>query len=95
MLGRWAAIAILSYAAFGQQLQVGKFLVATPKSRDPELAKSVILVVHYSDEGVIGLMINRPSGSKYVGGPIPLGVRTLLRSPTFRKGPITFSVIFT
>lgn len=86
MLLRWAALALLTHAAICQQLQVGKFLVATPKSHDPELAKSVVLLVHYGDEGAIGLMINRPSGAKFVGGPIPLGVRTLFRSRSSPDG---------
>jgi putative transcriptional regulator len=83
---RWAAIAILTQAAFCQQLQVGKLLVATPKSHDSELAQSVILLVHYGEEGVIGLMINRRTGSTFVGGPIPLGVRTVFRSRAVPEG---------
>ena len=77
--------------AVGQQIELpnaagltGKLLVATNKSHDPELGRTVILLIHDDANGAIGLVLNRPvAGSKppmWSGGPIPLEVRTLLRS---------------
>jgi putative transcriptional regulator len=92
---QFAAIAILIQTALCQQM--GQFLVATSKSHDPDLAQTVILLVHYDDkDGAIGLIVNRRtdvpisrvfpelkrSDPMYFGGPIRLGVRALLRSRT-------------
>lgn len=59
----------------------GQILVATVKSHDPDLARSVILLVHCDRDGAIGLILNHPNGKAYDGGPVTLGVRTLFRSP--------------
>jgi len=40
-------------------LGVGKLLVASRDLADPIFAKTVILLVHYDAEGVLGLMLNR------------------------------------
>jgi putative transcriptional regulator len=58
----------------------GEILIATAKSHDPVLARSVILLIHCDGDGAMGLMVNRPNGKAYEGGPIELGVRTLQRS---------------
>ena len=72
---------LLLALALLQPPTVGQILVATQKSRDPDLAKSVVLVIHSDSDGVIGLILNRPRGnSACFGGPIPLGQRTLVAS---------------
>lgn len=38
----------------------GKFLVASRDLRDPNFAKTVVLLVDYSDQGALGVIINRP-----------------------------------
>jgi putative transcriptional regulator len=37
----------------------GKLLVASRDLRDPNFAETVVLLVHYDDDGVIGLVLNR------------------------------------
>jgi putative transcriptional regulator len=83
------ALALLAFAQIGvaqvkspPQPGIGKLLVATPKSHDPDLAQSVVLLIQRTPEGAIGLILNRPRKDLYFGGPIPLGVRTLVRSRT-------------
>jgi putative transcriptional regulator len=83
------ALALLAFAQIGvaqvkssPQPSTGKLLVATPKSHDPDLAQSVVLLIQRTPEGAIGLILNRPRKDLYFGGPIPLGVRTLVRSRT-------------
>jgi putative transcriptional regulator len=62
-------------------LAVGQILVATEKSRDAELAQTVVLVIHSDADGVMGLILNRPRGkAMYFGGPIPMGTRALVRT---------------
>jgi len=64
----------------------GQILVATAKSRDPDLARSVILLIEYGSGGAIGLMLNRPNGKAFDGGPVALGVRTLVRARNKPEG---------
>jgi putative transcriptional regulator len=86
---RLPAIVILVQIGLAQQIEVpsakgplaGALLIATRKSHDADLKQSVIVVVHNGPEGVIGLILNHPvSGSAYFGGPIPIGVRSLVKS---------------
>jgi putative AlgH/UPF0301 family transcriptional regulator len=42
-----------------KDLGAGKLLVASRDLHDPNFAKTVILLVHYDDEGVVGLVLNR------------------------------------
>jgi putative transcriptional regulator len=42
-------------------LGVGKLLVANPELPDPNFAKTVILLVQYDADGVVGLILNRRS----------------------------------
>jgi putative transcriptional regulator len=39
----------------------GRLLVATPALLDPNFARSVVLLLDHNDEGVVGLVLNRPS----------------------------------
>ena len=39
----------------------GRFLVASRYLRDPNFARSVVLMIHHSQEGAMGVVINRPS----------------------------------
>src|SRR5579863_4338266 len=62
---------------------VGGILVATEKSHDPDLAESVVVLIHSDRDGAMGLILNHPQGkSIYFGGPIALGARALFRSRT-------------
>jgi putative transcriptional regulator len=82
-------LALLAFAQIGiaqikstSQPRTGNLLVATRKSHDPDLAQSVVLLIHQGPEGAIGLILNQARKDLYFGGPIPLGVRTLVRSRT-------------
>ena len=44
-----------------KDLGVAKLLVASRDLGDPNFAESVVLLVHYDDEGVLGLILNRRS----------------------------------
>jgi putative transcriptional regulator len=39
----------------------GHFLVASRHLRDPNFAKSVVLMIQHDDEGAVGVVINRPA----------------------------------
>lgn len=94
----WRALILIVCAcitAVAQNLAAGKLLVASRKSHDPDLARTVILLVHYDQQGAIGLILNRPSKVPlsdvmpelknasvpvFSGGPVTIGVRALLKS---------------
>ena len=44
-----------------EDLGAGKFLVASRDLPDPNFAKTVVLLVQYDDDGVVGLIVNRRS----------------------------------
>jgi putative transcriptional regulator len=48
----------------GSRLSAGKFLVAAENMTDPRFRESVILICRYDSNGVMGLIINRPTGVK-------------------------------
>ena len=45
-------------------LAQGRFLVASPKLKDPNFNKTVVLLLRYSKDGASGLVINRPLNVK-------------------------------
>lgn len=72
----------------GPKLERGIFLVASPGMLDPNFAKTVVLLVEYSSEGAIGLIINRPTEhalSKVLPDIPPLRSR---EDPVYLGGPV-------
>jgi putative transcriptional regulator len=47
----------------------GQLLIAGPALLDPNFERTVLLVVEHSDQGALGLVLNRPSETT-VGGPV-------------------------
>jgi putative transcriptional regulator len=41
----------------------GQLLIASPSLTDPNFWRTVVLIVEHSDEGALGLILNRPSDS--------------------------------
>ncbi|MXX63582.1 MAG: hypothetical protein F4Z36_00625, partial [Acidimicrobiia bacterium] len=41
----------------------GQLLVAMPGMLDPNFARTVVLMIEHSQEGAVGLVLNRPSGA--------------------------------
>jgi putative transcriptional regulator len=48
----------------------GKLLLASPALEDPNFARSVVLVAEHTDEGAMGLVLNRPADAT-VGDSAP------------------------
>jgi putative transcriptional regulator len=102
MLGRLVCFAaVLAFSAPAQSVRpedlgAGKLLVASRDLKDPNFTKTVVLLVRYDDEGVMGLVINHRStvalsrlfedlknqtDPVYVGGPVETkSALALLRS---------------
>jgi putative transcriptional regulator len=52
----------------------GSFLVARPVLKDENFARTVVLILHHSEAGAYGVVVNRPGRAKltlpvYLGGP--------------------------
>ena len=43
----------------GRDLAKGKFLVANRGLMDPNFSETVVLLVHYEEDGAMGLVVNR------------------------------------
>jgi putative AlgH/UPF0301 family transcriptional regulator len=65
MMRRIALLMLLFEAGLAAQstssddLEVGKLLVASRDLHDPNFAKTVVLLIHYDEDGVVGLIVNR------------------------------------
>lgn len=74
-------------------LGVGKLLVASRSLRDPSFAQTVVLLVHYDESGVVGLILNRRTH-------IPLSRVLDLKAakdrsdPAYLGGPVGLSNVF-
>lgn len=70
------------------QVQAGTLLVATPALTDPHFADSVVLLLDVADDGVLGVVLNRPSRIP-VGGAL-VGWEALVSTPPvlFQGGPV-------
>jgi len=62
------------------------FLVAVPGLPDPNFARTVVLLMEHSDEGAMGLVINRPLN-------LPLG-RLLSEAGVEESGPFSQPVLY-
>ncbi len=54
-----AAVALLQGGLRGEDLAAGKLLIASRDLLDPNFAQTVVLLVRYGDDSVVGLIINR------------------------------------
>ncbi|MGI8684133.1 MAG: YqgE/AlgH family protein [Acidimicrobiales bacterium] len=71
----------------------GRLLVATPILGDPNFDRTVVLLLEHSEEGAVGLVLNRPSDTD-VAEPMPEwdGVASV-PSVIFVGGPVSQSAV--
>src|SRR5919109_1954568 len=66
----------------------GRFLIASPSILDPNFRRTVVFITAHTDEGAIGLILNRRSEAT-VGEAVPqLGVVTDLEDAVYVGGPV-------
>jgi putative transcriptional regulator len=65
----------------------GKLLVASPSLVDPNFARSVVLITEHSDEGAMGIVLNRPSETG-VGEVVPELAEIAASEPVYVGGPV-------
>ena len=66
----------------------GRLLVAVPAMSDPNFARTVVLLLEHTDEGALGVVLNRPSDTT-VGEALP-GWESVAAAPAvvFVGGPV-------
>jgi putative AlgH/UPF0301 family transcriptional regulator len=77
-----------------KNLSVGKLLVASRGLGDPNFAKTVILLVHYDAQGVLGLILNRRTEvplSRVLESPKEAKDRS---DPVYVGGPVEIPAVF-
>jgi putative transcriptional regulator len=71
----------------------GKLLIAGPTLLDPNFWRTVVLVIEHTDEGALGLVLNRPSETT-VGEAVPqLEELVDLEDQLFIGGPVQPSAV--
>jgi putative transcriptional regulator len=66
----------------------GQLLLASPTLRDPNFARTVVLIGVHSEEGAMGIVLNRPSALT-VGEAVPQLEATLdEQEPVYIGGPV-------
>ena len=66
----------------------GKLLIAGPALWDPNFRRTVLLIGHHDDEGAVGVILNRASGTTVAEAVPPLGVLVPADEPVFLGGPV-------
>lgn len=76
-----------------EYVEAGRLLVANPLLPDPNFDRTVVLVLAYSEEGALGLVLNRPSETD-LGAPLPHW-EDLAASPAvvFVGGPVQLQAV--
>lgn len=93
ILGLLSASILLAQSRRPEKLGVGKLLVVPRQSPDPSFAETVVLLVHYAEDGTVGLVINRQTTL-----PVSSVLRDLKGSsnysePVYAGGPVQIEVV--
>jgi putative AlgH/UPF0301 family transcriptional regulator len=76
-----------------QDLGVGKLLVASRGLGDPDFARTVVLLVHYDEKGVVGLILNRRTDTP-LSRVLDLEAAKDRSDPIYLGGPVGPSAVF-
>lgn len=66
----------------------GKLLVATPSLRSAEFSRTVIALLQHSDEGALGLVLNRPGNASLLDVVPPVADIASTPAVVFSGGPV-------
>jgi putative transcriptional regulator len=77
-----------------ENLGIGKLLVASRNLADPIFAKTVVLLVHYDADSVVGLMVNRRSDVPLSRVFEQLKAAKNRADPVYLGGPVEISAVF-
>jgi putative transcriptional regulator len=66
----------------------GKLLLASPTLLDPNFARTVVLVAEHTEEGAMGLVLNRPAEATVAGAAPELEALVDSEEPLYVGGPV-------
>jgi putative transcriptional regulator len=66
----------------------GQLLIAAPGLLDPNFRRTVVLVAQHTDEGAMGLVLNRPSDAEVAEAVPPLAGLVADDAPVWAGGPV-------
>jgi putative transcriptional regulator len=71
----------------------GKLILASPVLQDPNFARTVVLIAEHTDDGAMGLVLNRPANST-VGEAVPdLSWLSGEEEPVYVGGPVAETAV--
>jgi putative transcriptional regulator len=71
----------------------GKLILASPILRDPNFARTVILIAEHTDEGAMGLVLNRPADSTVSEAVPDLSWLAGDAEPVYVGGPVAETAV--
>jgi putative transcriptional regulator len=71
----------------------GKLLIATPVILDPNFRRTVVLLAEHSEEGAMGLVLNRPSETLVADAVPPFEALVPEGEPVYLGGPVEPSAV--
>src|SRR4051794_25335213 len=71
----------------------GKLLLASPTMSDPNFARSVILIAEHTEEGAMGLVLNRPAETTVADAVPDLAWLTAGEDNVFVGGPVAETAV--
>jgi putative transcriptional regulator len=66
----------------------GRLLIASPSIYDPNFRQAVVLLAEHSEEGAMGVVLNRPSDTQVIDAAPQLSVLADPDEPVFVGGPV-------
>jgi len=71
----------------------GKLLLASPTMTDPNFSRSVILIAEHTDEGAMGLVLNRPAETLVADAVPDLSDLADSGAPVYVGGPVAETAV--
>ena len=71
----------------------GKLIIASPALGDPNFARSVVLIAEHTDDGAMGLVLNRPSDAEVAVAVGELGGIVAPGDLVYEGGPVQTSAV--
>ncbi|MCA9058645.1 MAG: YqgE/AlgH family protein [Planctomycetaceae bacterium] len=76
------------------QFTTGQLLIAADHLRDPNFYRSVVLMLEHTEEGAMGLVVNKPSGITVETALNEQMTDVKCETPVFLGGPVERSALF-
>ncbi len=89
----FALLAAVPFVRAAQTPAQGKFLVASPEMKDPNFAKTVVLLLRSDDGGTLGVIVNRPTWVEPKQVDPSLDSLPGFAGKVYRGGPVAASQI--